>query len=107
MVTWIQRFSEKQIHAPFTVNTDAEYYADLRKRLSGFVNILKKSAADEESIKIAKKYSDKVCEALRDYYKGSISTCHQKIQNLVKGCCDNKLADSLLTESRAFPGVLA
>lgn len=24
----------------------------------------------------------------------------------MKGCCDNKLADSLLTESRAFPGVL-
>ena len=106
MVTWIQSFSKKDIQAPFTVNKDAEYYDDLRKRLTSFVNILKKASADEESIKIAKKYSDKVCEALRDYYKGNISACHQKIQNLVKGCCDNKLADASLNESRAFPGVL-
>lgn len=41
MVTWIQSFSEKEIQAPFTVGTDAEYYDDLRKRLSAFVNILK------------------------------------------------------------------
>ena len=73
MVTWIRFFSEKDIQAPFSVDTDADYYDDLRKRLTSFVTILKKASADEESIVIAKKYSDKVCEALRDYYHGSIS----------------------------------
>ena len=105
MVTWIQSFSEKDIQAPFSVDTDAAYYDDLRKRLTSFAKILKKVSADEESIVIAKKYSDKVCEALRDYYHGNISSCHQKIQNLVKNCCDNKLAVAPLAESRAFPGV--
>jgi len=105
MDSWIKKsFSEKTIQAPFTVNTDAEYYDDLRKRLTGFVNILKKVAASENCVKVAKKYSDKVCEALRDYYHGNISSCHQKIQNLVKNCSDNVLAVSTLNESRAFPG---
>lgn len=104
MVTWILFFSEKDIQAPFSVDTDADYYDDLRKRLTSFVTILKKASADEESIVIAEKYSDKVCEALRDYYHGSISSCHQKIQNLVKNCCDNKLAVASLKDSRAFPG---
>ena len=106
MVTWIQKFSNKEIQAPFVVSTDAGYYGDLRKRLTSFVNILKKVSADEESIKIAIRCSDKVCEAVRDYYKGRIAACHQIIQNLVKSCCNNKLADALLNESRAFPGRL-
>lgn len=106
MITWIQSFSEKEIEAPFSVSTDAEYYDDLRKRFTAFVNILKKASADEESIKIARKYSDKTCEALRDYYRGNISSCHQKIQNLIKNCADNKLAVVELNESRAFPGVM-
>ncbi len=104
MYTWIKNFSEKEIQAPFFVGTDAEYYDDLRKRLTTFVKILKKVPADEESITIAQKYSDKVCEALRDYYQGSVCTCHQKIQNLIKGCGDNNLAVSNLNESCAFPG---
>ena len=104
MVSWIQSFSEREIQVPFTVNTDAEYYDDLRKRFTCFINILKKASADISCIKIAKQYSDKVCEALRDYYHGNISSCHQKIQNLIKNCSNNSLAVSTLNESRAFPG---
>jgi len=40
MVTWIQSFSKKEIQAPFSVDTDADYYDDLRKRLTSFVKIL-------------------------------------------------------------------
>lgn len=101
---WFYSFSEKEIHAPFKVDTDAEYYSDLRKRFTSFVNILKKAQADEESIRIASRYTDKVCEALRDYYSGRVSSCHQKILHLVEKCCDNKHAVSRLNESCAFPG---
>lgn len=104
MVSWITSFSDKAIHAPFSVNTDAEYYDNLRKRYTAFVKLLKKASADVESLKIAQKYTDKVCEALRDYYHGAVSSCHQKILNLVSGCSDNKIAVSILDESRAFPG---
>lgn len=103
MLSWHYSFVRGEIEAPFTVNSDAEYYQDLRKRLTKFVNSLQ-DVADEESIMIAKKYSDKVCEALRDYYRGNISSCHQRIQNLVKNCGDNTIANALLNQSRAFPG---
>lgn len=105
MVTWIRKFSENEIQAPFTVNTDNEYYSDLRKRFTSFVKILKKVSADEESVRIAIKFTDKVCEALRDYYGGRISACHQKVLHLVEKCCNNNLAIGLLKESCAFPGV--
>ena len=104
MFEWINTFSDKEIHAPFVVTTDADYYDDLRKRLTSFVRLLKKAKADAESIKIAEKYSDKVCEALRDYYHGRVITCHQRINNLVKGCSDNELSVTTLYDSRAFPG---
>ncbi len=104
MLTWVRSFSDKELFAPFTVNNDCDYYDDLRKRYTHFIKLLNEKA-DEESIKIAKKYSDKVCEALRTYYKGNISSCHQMISNLVAGCIDNELAVSILNDSSAFPGI--
>lgn len=105
ILEWITKFSDKELQAPFTVKTDFAYYDDLRKRYTHFVNRLKNASADIESQRIVKRYSDKVCEALRDYYKGSITSCHQKIENLVKGCAGHILALADLSESRAFPGV--
>lgn len=101
---WITRFSDKELQAPFVVSTDLEYYNDLRKRLTHFVNQLEKASADDESIRIARKYSDRVCEAIRKYYKGEIGSCHQKIENLVKGCDNHILAIADLKHSRAFLG---
>ena len=51
---------------------DAGYYDDLRHRLSYFVNRLKVSNADTESVTIAKYYSDKVCESLRLGFKKNV-----------------------------------
>lgn len=63
------------------------------------------AGADEESLKIIKKYSDKVKESLRLYYDGSISKAHTIIRNLVKGCENDSLAVSTITNSEAFPGI--
>ena len=101
---WITSFSDKDLQAPFVVSTDLEYYGDLRKRLTHFVKQLEKAHADDESIKIAKKYSDRVCESIRKYYKGEISSCHQMIENLIKGCDNHILAVADLKQSRAFLG---
>ena len=65
----------------------------------------KMARADEESLKIIKKYSDKVKESLRLYYDGSISKAHTIIRNLVKGCENDSLAVSTITNSEAFPGI--
>lgn len=101
---WIKDFSDNEIYAPFIIETDNEYQKQLKEKYSHFITLLEKAGADEESIRIAKKYTNKICEALRDYYFGRISTCHQKIENLIKGCANNKLAVSTLEDCRAFPG---
>ena len=103
MLYWIKSFGDKELSAPFVVKKDQDYYAGLRKRLSHFVKLLKNASADEESVKIAEKYSDKICQALRDYYSGNVISCHQRIKNLVKDC-NHVLAVAKLGESKAFPG---
>lgn len=91
-------------YAPYVVKKDSDYYDDLRKRYTRYIKTLQNASADEKSISIVRKYSDKVCEAIREYYRGNISSCHMKIENLVKNCSDNVLAVSTLENSKAFPG---
>ena len=101
---WITKFNDSEFHAPFLIDKDSDYYNDLRRRLSYFNRRLKEASADEKSISISRKFSDKICESIRDYYKGNISSCHQKIENLVKSCEQHKLAVTEIGESSAFPG---
>lgn len=101
---WITSFGDKEIYAPFIIRKDADYYPDLRKRLTHLTKLLENASADEASISIAKRYSDKVCEAVREYYKGNLDSCHRKIENLIGECSSHELAVSELSKSRAFPG---
>ena len=103
-MSWITRFNDKEFHAPYKVAKESDYYDDLRRRLTHFINKLKEADADEESIRIAKNYSEKVCESIRDYNNGNISSSHQKIENLIKKCNNHKLAVEYVNNSRAFPG---
>lgn len=103
-MNWIKNLCDNEIRPPFEIEKDIEYYDDLRRRLTHFVKRLEEVDADEESIRIAKTYSDKVCESLRDYYKGRVSSCHQRIDNLIKECGNHELAVTNLNESRAFSG---
>lgn len=101
---WMLKFSGKEIHAPFIVEKDSDYYSDLRMRLTSFIKLLENAQADDISITIAKQYSNKVCEAVREYYNGNIGKCHRIIENLIRGCSNHELAVSELSKSRAFPG---
>lgn len=103
-LSWIKSFSSKDIRAPFVVVKDSEYYDDLRKRLTRFVKILEEVSADKESIEIARKYADRICEAVVEYYKGRISSCQRKIENLIRDCNNHELAVSELSKSHVFPG---
>lgn len=105
MLGWLEEFAKnRELCAPFLIKNDADYYGDLRKRLALLNKWLEAVSADDESRKIASKYGNKICEAIRDYYKGNIGTCHQKIENLIKGCSEHMLAVSDLYHSRAIPG---
>ena len=104
MLSWIRNFSDKEIHAPFSVKTDNDYIIDLRKRFSHFCDLLHRASADEESIEIAEYYTNMVCKALDSYYKGKITSYHSIIKSLVQCCEDDELALSYLNHSRAFQG---
>lgn len=83
---------------------DSDYYKDLRTRLTFLIKRLRASGADNKTVEIARQYSDRVCDALRSYYKGEIVSCYQKIENLVKGCGTHQLAVSKLENNKIFPG---
>lgn len=104
-LTWVDNFIVKELYAPYVVEKDEDYYKDLNKKYQILLNVAKNAGADEESLKIIRKYSEKVKESVRKYYDGSISKAHNIIKSLVKGCADNVLAVSDLTNSNAFPGI--
>lgn len=102
---WLTRgFIDKKLYAPFFVEKDSDYYDDLRNRYLLFYNKAKSSGADEASLKVIKRYKEKVLECIRDYYHGNITSFHQKIENLVKGVIDNRLAVDTINDSYAFLG---
>lgn len=104
-LTWIlNHFITKDLYAPFTVKDDIDYYRDLSKKYLLLIKSAKTAGADAESIKILNKYTNKIKEAIRDYYAGKVTTSHQKIKNLVNNSLDGIVADALLDESKAFPG---
>lgn len=104
-LTWVEHFINKELYAPYVVEKDEDYYKDLVKKYKLLFDIAKKAGADEESLKIIKKYCDKVKRSIRLYYDGSISKAHNVVRNLVKGCERDSLAVNTIINSEAFPGV--
>lgn len=104
-LTWIDNaLLERDFSAPFIIKQDQDYYPDLQKRFKLLISKATAANADAESIKVITKYTSKTLEALRDYYKGSISTSHTKIKNLVSDCLNDSFAVDYVQNSDAFPG---
>ncbi len=98
-----ERLCENDFRAPFSVDKDDEYYPDLRRRLTRFVKAVEGSGFGKDTVKAAKKYADKVCESLRDYYRGNVATSHQRVENLVRGLVSNDMALSPVGGDVVFP----
>lgn len=105
-LNWINNeiFMDEKLWAPYHIKNDIEYYDDLKSKLKIFYENAKKSGADEESLKIIKRYSEKIKKAVRKYYEGKISTSHQIIKNLIKEVSTNSLAVDTVNKSKAFLG---
>lgn len=104
-LTWIlTNFINKDLYAPFCVKKDSDYYLDLHKKYKILIESAQKAGADKESLKILNTYTEKIKESIRDYYAGNVSSSHQRIKNLVKKSLDGVIADSMLFDSKAFPG---
>lgn len=105
-LTWLTNgFICKELYAPFTVDKDNDYLPDLSKRLMTVLKQAQKAGADAGSIKIIKKYRDKIIEALKCYYSADIAKCNTIIKNLLKDIGDDAFAVNALNSSCAFPGM--
>lgn len=101
---WIMDAVDTELYAPFHLEYDAEYYSDLRKRYAVFMKSAEAAGADPASIKIIESFRNKILQSLRDYYKGNIASCHQRIKNLVQKCLDDPFSVSTINDSFAFHG---
>lgn len=104
LVWLMNNFICRELYAPFTVDKDSDYIIDLSRRYSIILKQAVKAGADEESIKIIKKYKKKILEALNCYYKADIEKSNIVVKNLIKDVGSDRLAVSPLFNSYAFPG---
>lgn len=104
ILSWVSKsdFLEKNLWAPYSVKKDIDYYDDLCKKYNSLYKDAMTSGADADSLKIIKKYSEKIRKAIRNYYAGKISNSHRILQNLVRDVMDNSLAVSPINDSYAF-----
>lgn len=103
---WIRNnFICRELYAPFQVEKDADYVKDLSGRYSIILKQAVKAGADEDSLKIIRRYKKKILESLDCYYRADIEKSNIIIKNLLKDIGNNRLAVSSLSSSYAFPGM--
>lgn len=102
---WVEKIIVKELYAPYTVDKDEDYYKDLCKKYKLLLDKAECARADETSLNIIKKYTEKIKECIRLYYNGSITKSHNIVKKLVKGCENDTLAVSTIINSGAFPGI--
>lgn len=106
-LTWVHKFmkiSNNEFRAPFVVQTDNQYYTDLRNRYSDFISNAEYAGADKESLDVIKKYTGTVMEAFWYFCRGQIDFAHKKIENLIKDCMESKLAVDVVGNDKALAG---
>jgi hypothetical protein len=104
-LTWLNNgFICKELYAPFVIDKDEEYLQDLSEKFTIVLSQANKAGADADSIRIIKKFKNKILEAMRCYYRADISTANIVIKNLLKEIGNNPLAVDELQKSAAFPG---
>jgi len=102
---WIEKIETKEFIAPFVVEKDSEYFADLNKRLSSFIEEISKSGANNNFIEEILRYRDAIIKAIDLYYQGDIIDAHTIIGDLLE-CFDetDKISISDINSSIAFLG---
>lgn len=105
-LNWLMNdFINKELYAPFVVKNDVDYYKDLRKKYNLLYKLSQNAGADSDSLFIIRNLSDKICKAIRLYYKGNITTANRIVKNIISDCASNRFAVSPVYNSDAFKGV--
>lgn len=102
---WLNNgFICRELYAPFKLDKDSDYRNDLEKKYNIVMEQAKKAGADDESLRIIKKYRAKILESLDFFYKADIVSCNDIILDLVRDIGNNSFAINSVTNSDAFPG---
>lgn len=102
---WLMNgFICRDLYAPFIIERDNDYINDLKRKYKIVLCQAVKAGADEESLKIIRKFSKKIIEALNCYYTADIAKSNTIIKNLLIGIGDDPFAVNTLNNSCAFPG---
>lgn len=102
---WLHKIIDKSLYTPYIIKCDNDYYTELRKKYNLLYNLAYKAKVDFESLNIIDKFTNKILEAVRIYYKGRISASQTMIENLIRECISNELAVNTVNNSYAFPGI--
>lgn len=94
----------KDLYSPFVLEKDFDYLNDLKEKYKIVLQQAEIAKADDESIKIIKKFKNKILEALKCYYKADIEKCNIIRRNFIKDIGEDSFAVSLLNNSYAFTG---
>lgn len=104
-LSWLKNgFICCDLYAPFIIAKDSDYLGDLKKKYATVLRKAQNAGADEESLKIIRKFSKKITEAINCYYVADISKSNTIIKNLLSDIGDDPFAVNTLNNSWAFPG---
>ncbi len=99
---WVD-FIKDNIALPISIDYDNQYYPSLCQEYEKLILGLSQTKAPEAIIDISKQYSEKIKNAIQEYYKGNIIQSHAIISNIFDDCCtDNIYAISDVNTSIAF-----
>lgn len=99
-LAWMNNeFICKDLYAPFVLDKDTDYLDDLKKKYKTVLKQAGDAGADAESLKILKKFKNKILEALKCYYKADIEKCNTIIRSLIKDIGEDPFAVSSLKDS--------
>jgi len=73
----------RELYAPFIIEKDSDYLSNLKRKFATVLRQAQEAGADEESLKIIRKFSKKITEAINCYYVADIAKSNTIIKNLL------------------------
>lgn len=104
-LSWLMNsFICRELYAPFIIEKDSDYLCDLKRKYATVLSQAQKAGADAESLKIIRKFSKKIIEAINCYYVADIAKSNTIVKNLLGDIGEDPFAVNTLNNSCAFPG---
>lgn len=102
---WVNNnFITKELYTPFVIEKDSDYLSVLEEKYDITLNQAQEAGADEESLKIIKKYKEQILESICSFCRADIVRSNEIIKNLIAEIGNDPFAVAPLNESYAFPG---